>query len=78
MYGESLGQLITELSRLPGIGRKTAERLSFRAGAREVRILGNAAVEAKGWPREVRFRELLFTLTADGIDLKRASEIEVR
>jgi len=56
----------------------TADRLSFAAGSRDVEIFGNARVEAKGWPREVRFEHLLFTLEEKGIDLKKASEIDVR
>jgi hypothetical protein len=56
----------------------TADRLSFAAGTREVRVAGEAQVTAEGWPREVRFREVLFALTKDGIDLKRATDIEVR
>jgi hypothetical protein len=56
----------------------TADRLSVVAGTREVRVAGDARVVAEGWPRDVRFRELLFALTKDGIDLLRASDIEVR
>lgn len=56
----------------------TADRLSYVAHAREVRVAGDAQVVAEGWPRDVRFRELLFALTKDGIDLLRASDIEVR
>ncbi len=56
----------------------TADRLSYAAGTREVRVAGDAQVAAEGWPRDVRFRELLFALTKEGIDLRRASDIEVR
>ncbi len=56
----------------------TADRLSYVAGTREVRVSGNARVAAEGWPRDLRFRDLLFALTKDGIDLRRASDIEVR
>jgi len=56
----------------------TADRLSFVAGTKEVRVSGNARVVADGWPRDVRFRDLLFVLTADGIDLRHASAVEVR
>ncbi len=56
----------------------TADRLSYVAGTREVRVSGNAHVVADGWPRDVRFRDLLFALTKEGIDLRRASDIEVR
>lgn len=56
----------------------TAAQLSCVAGTREVRVAGDAQVAAEGWPRDVRFRELVFVLTKEGIDLKRASDIEVR
>ncbi len=56
----------------------TANRLSYRALTGEVRVSGDAQVVAQGWPRDVRFRELLFALTKEGIDLRRASDIEVR
>jgi hypothetical protein len=68
--------------RIEGRGKSaatvTADRLSCVAGTREVRVSGNAHVVAEGWPRDVRFRDLLFALTKDGIDLRRASDIEVR
>lgn len=68
--------------RVEGRGKEpavvTADGMSFAAGTREVRVAGNAQVTAEGWPRDVRFREVLFALTKDGIDLKRATDIEVR
>ena len=68
--------------RIDGRGKSpatvTADRLSYVAGTREVRVSGSARVVADGWPRDVRFRDLLFALTKDGIDLRRASDIEVR
>ena len=68
--------------RVEGRGKQpavvTAQRLSYGAGTGEVRVHGDARVVAEGWPREVRFRELLFVLTKDGVDLRRASDVEVR
>jgi len=55
-----------------------ADRLRYEAGTREVALLGRARVFAEGWPRRVRFRQVVFELTKDGIDLKRASDVEVR
>jgi hypothetical protein len=70
------GVRVESLGKEPAVVK--AERLSFAAGTREVRVAGDAQVTAAGWPREVRFREVLFALTDEGIDLKRASDIEVR
>jgi lipopolysaccharide export system protein LptA len=56
----------------------TADRLDYRAGSRRVEIHGNARVEARGWPREMRFERVVFVITKDGIDLQRATGIEVR
>jgi hypothetical protein len=72
----SRGVRVESLGKEPAV--VTADRLSFTAGTREVRVAGDAQVAAAGWPREVRFREVLFALTKDGIDLKRASDIAVR
>jgi len=72
----SLGVRVEGKGKQPAV--VTADRLSYAAGTQEVRVAGNAQVVAEGWPREVRFRELLFALAKEGIDLKRASEIEVR
>ena len=49
-YAKPLGKLITELSRLPGIGGKTAQRLAFHIlsmDEKEARGLADAIVEAK-------------------------------
>ncbi|HEX5139234.1 MAG TPA: hypothetical protein VFY93_19860 [Planctomycetota bacterium] len=72
----SRGVRVEGRGKLPAV--VTADRLSFVAGSREVRVAGDAQVVAEGWPREARFRELLFALAKDGIDLKRASDVEVR
>lgn len=49
-YAKPLGKLITELSRLPGIGGKTAQRLAFHIlsmGEKEARTLAEAIIDAK-------------------------------
>lgn len=49
-YAKPLGKLITELSRLPGIGGKTAQRLAFHIlsmGEKEARALAEAIIDAK-------------------------------
>ena len=58
--------------------RVVAERLVYEAGRGDVDAYGDVRVEAEDWPREVRFRHVVFRLTADGIDLLKASDIEVR
>jgi hypothetical protein len=56
----------------------TSERLSYKAGSGEVRLLGDARVTAAEWPREATFRELVFRLTADDLELLRASDVAIR
>lgn len=49
-YAKPLSKLITELSRLPGIGGKTAQRLAFHIlsmDEKEARSLADAIVDAK-------------------------------
>lgn len=49
-YAKPLGKLITELSKLPGIGGKTAQRLAFHIlsmGEKEARALAEAILDAK-------------------------------
>lgn len=49
-YAKPLGKLITELSRLPGIGGKTAQRLAFHIlsmDEKEARGLAEAIIDAK-------------------------------
>lgn len=58
-------KLITELTRLPGIGRKTAQRLSFFIMAmpkEEAISIANAIVELK---EKARFCKLCFNITDD-------------
>jgi hypothetical protein len=55
----------------------TADRLDFTPGSNRVDVRGNARVKTEGGPRDVRFEHLVFLVTEDGIDLKRASQIKV-
>ncbi len=64
-YGESVGRLINEFAKLPGIGRKSAERLAHH-------ILATPADEATGLAdairqvkESVRFCAVCFNLTED-------------
>ena len=62
-YGNPVTTLIEELARLPGIGRKTAQRLAFHIIGRpedEVNALPVALVQAR---REVRYCRQCCTLT---------------
>ncbi|MHC4492463.1 MAG: hypothetical protein ACYTDU_12640, partial [Planctomycetota bacterium] len=56
----------------------TADRLDFSPGSNRVDVRGNARAKAEGGPRDVRFEHLVFLVTEDGIDLKRASQIKIR
>jgi len=62
-YGESLTNLIEELSKLPGIGRKSAQRLAFYIiGMEEPRVenLSKIILDAK---RNIKYCETCQTLT---------------
>ena len=62
-YGNPVTTLIEELARLPGIGRKTAQRLAFHIIGMpedEVNALSVALVQAR---REVRYCRQCCTLT---------------
>ena len=62
-YSKQISQLIEELSKLPGIGSKTAQRLAFHIINRpldEVERLSNTILEAK---KNVRYCRQCFTLT---------------
>jgi hypothetical protein len=56
----------------------TADRLDFAPGSNRVDVRGNARVKTEGGPGDVRFEHLVFLVTDDGIDLKRASQIKIR
>ena len=67
MYSGPIQDLIDEFGRLPGIGPKSAQRITFhllRIPATEAERLATAIVEAK---RRVRFCETCFNL-AEGIE----------
>jgi len=56
-------RLVTELSKLPGIGNRTAQRLAFhilRASPEDATALAEAIVEVK---ERIRFCEICFNLT---------------
>lgn len=62
-YGSKISLLIEELARLPGIGRKTAQRLAFHVinmKSEEVEALAAALVDAK---KGVRYCSKCCTLT---------------
>lgn len=62
-YGNEMNRLITELSLLPGIGQKTAQRLAFHIinqPEENVEKLAKALVSAK---KNVRYCKECFTLT---------------
>lgn len=62
VYTETLNRLITEFSRLPGIGPKTAERLAFhilRADTPEALALAHAIAEVKS---KIRRCKICFNL----------------
>ncbi len=64
-YSSHISKLIEELSRLPGIGAKTAGRLAFHIinmPKEQVASIANAMVEAKN---NVRYCRECFTLTDD-------------
>jgi len=63
LYSRQISKLIEELSGLPGIGTKSAQRLAFHIlnmPLERVEGLSNAIVEAK---KNVRYCEKCFTLT---------------
>lgn len=63
LYSRQISKLIEELSGLPGIGTKSAQRLAFHIlnmPMERVEGLSNAIVEAK---KNVRYCEKCFTLT---------------
>ncbi len=62
-FSEKIGKLIGELSRLPGIGNKTAQRLAFHIvnmPPEQVKGLSDAMLDAK---ENVRYCKNCFTLT---------------
>lgn len=66
-FGSHIGRLIEELSRLPGVGPKTAQRLAFHIiGLPEATVnnLANSLIEAK---KNTRYCERCCTITDDVI-----------
>jgi hypothetical protein len=57
--------------------RVTAARLRYAPDDRLVDVAGGARVFARGWPEHVAFERVVFALTDKGIDLRRASQVEV-
>lgn len=63
VYGGQVGKLIEELSRLPGIGGKTAQRLAFHIinmPEERATSLANAIVDAK---RNIKYCKSCYTIT---------------
>ena len=66
-YSKQISQLISELSTLPGIGAKSAQRLAFHIlhmPTKEVEDLANAMVDAR---HNVHYCKMCFSLTDDEI-----------
>ena len=62
-YGSQLGRLIEQLSALPGIGSKTAQRLAFHIvnlPVEKVQALSDSIIDAK---KNVRYCRECFTMT---------------
>jgi recombination protein RecR len=62
-YAPPVQRLVTELSKLPGIGSRTAQRLAFhvlRSSAEDAGALAEAIIEVK---EKIRFCEICFNLT---------------
>ena len=62
-YGSQLGRLIEQLSALPGIGSKTAQRLAFHIvnlPVEKVQALSDSIIDAK---KNVRYCKECFTMT---------------
>ncbi len=63
MYADSIENLVTELSKLPGIGAKTAQRLAFyvlKGPESEAKKLASAIVKAK---EKMRFCKVCYNIT---------------
>lgn len=67
LYSSRISRLIAELSDLPGIGAKTAQRLAFHIlnmPEEKVKALSDAIIEAK---HNVRYCKECFTLTDEAV-----------
>ena len=62
-YSDALGNLVEQLAKLPGIGRKSAQRLAFhilKKSDKEARLLAEAILEAK---EKIHYCSLCYNLT---------------
>lgn len=62
-YSDALGNLVDQLAKLPGIGRKSAQRLAFhilKQSDKEARLLADAILEAK---EKIRYCSVCYNLT---------------
>ena len=62
-YSDALGNLVDQLAKLPGIGRKSAQRLAFhilKQPDKEARLLAGAIIEAK---EKIHYCRLCYNLT---------------
>ncbi|KKY02452.1 MULTISPECIES: recombination mediator RecR [Paraclostridium] len=62
-YSGPISRLIEEFSKLPGVGRKTAQRLAFHVinmNMNDVEALSNAIVEAK---KEIKYCSICYNIT---------------
>ena len=62
-YSDALGNLVEQLAKLPGIGRKSAQRLAFhilKQSDKEARLLAEAILEAK---EKIHYCSLCYNLT---------------
>ena len=65
MYEPPVQRLVDELARLPGVGRKSAQRLAFHLlhiDAADAERLGNAIIDLR---KQVRLCDRCFNITAD-------------
>ena len=63
VYTEPINRLIEEFSKLPGVGRKTAQRLAFHVvnmNTNDVESLSNAILDAK---REIKYCSICCNIT---------------
>lgn len=62
-FGMHIGKLIEELSRLPGIGPKTAQRLAFHIIGQPEKIANNLADAIKDAKKNTKYCEICCTIT---------------
>jgi len=64
-YGDHIGRLIEELSRLPGIGGKTAQRLAFHIVGLPAEKAEALAAAITGAKKNIRYCSVCCTITDD-------------